>query len=131
MESPNGETTPGTAPLLPDSKVLLRQSPSQFAFPDAALVPQRPDSRMPRSLFPRWSKRASFPGHFGEHGTPGATVLVFGLADSHVGDRSRQDASSEGPVAIGHGRNRGHPSPLQCRSGPEASQPFSNGTAGE
>src|SRR6266851_712085 len=126
MENPNGGTTPGAAPLLPGFKVLPRQSPSQFGFPDAEPVPRRPDSRMPKSLFPRWSKLASFPGHFGEHEIPGASVLVFGLADSHVGDRSRQDASSEGPVAIGHGRNRGHPSPLQCRSGPEASQPFSN-----
>ena len=107
-------------------KVLPRQSPGRPGSPDLARVPQRPDIHAPKSLFRRWSKQASFPVRFGERVTPGATSLVFERADSHVGDRSRQDANFEGPAAIGRGRNQGHPSPVQCRSGPEASQPFSN-----
>jgi hypothetical protein len=103
-----------------------RQSPGQFGFPDAAPILRRPDSPMPKLLFPRWSRLANFPERFEERGPAGASVLVFERADSHEGDRSHRDANSEGPVAIGHGRNQEHPNPLQCRSLPEASQPFSD-----
>ena len=81
-------------PQLPGLKVLPRQSSSQFGFPDAAQIPRQQDGPTPKSLFRRWSKLATYPGRFGEHETPGASVLVFERAGSHEGGRSRQDANS-------------------------------------
>jgi hypothetical protein len=110
----------------PAPKVLPRQSSSPSWSLNAAQAPPPPDSRTPKLLFPRWPIQASFSGRFGGLGIPVAAFLVFERADSRVGDRSLQGANFEGPTAIEYGRNQGHPSPLQCRSGPEASQPFSN-----
>jgi len=94
--------------------------------PGPPQIPALPDSRTPRPLFLHWSVRATRPAFRGELSTPGVSALVFEFAGSHEGGRSPRDANFEGPVANGHGRNQGHPSPLQCRSGWMASQPFSN-----